>query len=281
MQVLALMLWAYALTVEAPAQLTRDQPAMASPVWCTLVPDQSTVSVEEPIWLHLKCDNRGAEDAVVDFQSGIGVGWRLSPPIAALSCSPHLCLENVPPGRIVIPAGGSVALRALLNRWSGKIDPGSYRLSLVSCAGAFEQGHQGGRSLSNEVTFDVLQLDAQRLERIGKQLSQDASNPANASEVRLQAAEALAWIDLPFAVPYLQAVLLQAKDTSAMLAACGLGRIGSADAVRVMVDAYEKVSVFVQMEIRGTLTTMHPVALDPELRKRMERIVQSPVRFVG
>lgn len=280
MQLVAWMLWAYALTVAAPAPPAKDQAAVPSPVWCMLVPEQRAVSVEEPIWLHLQCENRGAEDAVMDLQSGVGVGWRVLPSIATLSCSPHLCIEGVPPGRIVIPARGKVALRALLNRWSGKIDPGSYRLSLVSCVGGFEQGYKGGQSLSNEVTLKVLQLDAQRLERIGKQLSQDALNPANTSEVRLQAAEALAWIDLPFAAPYLQEVLLQAKDASAMLAACGLGRIGSPDAVRVMVDAYDKVSVFVQMEIRGTLTTMHPVALDPELQRRVEHILQDTVRFV-
>ncbi len=280
MHILALLLWTHALMAPASAQASSDQKPQALPVWCKVLPDQEAVSVEEPIWLHLHCENRGAEETVLDFQSGLGVGWRLSPQIATLSCAPHIYLEGVPPGRITVPAGGRATIRALLNRWSGKLEPGSYRLSLVSCVGAFEAGYKRSQSLSDEVTIEVLPLDAKRLESISKQLSQDALNPANSSAARLQAAEALGWIDLPIAVPYLQAVLLKAKDASSMLATYGLGRVGSPEAVRAMVDAYDKVSSLVQMEIRRTLTSVHHVELDPELRHRVDQILQQSVRFV-
>jgi hypothetical protein len=94
------------------------------------------VRSEEPIWLQLDCENRSAKALELDFQSGSGVGWRLSPEVASLGCFPRGVVYNVPPGRIEIAAGKRLALRVLLNRWTAKLAPATYRIWLVSCAGA-------------------------------------------------------------------------------------------------------------------------------------------------
>jgi HEAT repeat protein len=126
-----------------------------------------------------------------------------------------------------------------------------------------------------------LPLDAKRLEAVCEELTGVILNPPSSSEVRLQAAEALSWIDLPLAVPYLQKVLLESGDSRRLLAAAGLRRVASDEAVRVILDAYEKGDVFTQLDLWSTLAGMSDSVRDPTLRKRLEELMQrqQPFKF--
>jgi len=276
MLILALSTWA--LMGRAAAHTPERQAPGTPPVWCTVAAEQPTVTVGEPLWLRMECENRSAVERDLDFQTGSGVGWHVSPEMATLACFPLSDVQNVPPGRVAISVGSHVTIRALLNRWSGMMKPGSYRLRLVDCAGAFNRDFKGGPSLSNEVAFSVLPLDEQRLERICKDLEGQALDRAAPTGARLQAAEALSWVDLPLAVPYLHAVMLEARNGVSALAVQGLGRMGSPQAVRVLVEAYEK-DPFLGMTIATTLYTMHPTGLDAELQGRVNYILQHPIKI--
>jgi hypothetical protein len=273
-------MWALTLSIFALAASLSAAAAAgaAESVRCTVAAERPAVTVGEPIWLHLECENRGATATALDLATGSGAGWRVSPSDGTIGCFPKGEAQNVPPGQVALPAGGHVAVRVLLNRWSGMLQPGSYRARLVSCAGAFSRDSKGGRALSDDVVFDVAPLDLQRLGKACKDLAGEALERGAAAAARLQAAEALSWIDLPVAVPYLQEVMSKGRGQAVLLAVHGLGRIGSPEAVRDLVEAYDRDPIL-GMAVAATLQTTHPVGLDAELQKRIAFILHHPFKM--
>jgi hypothetical protein len=243
----------------------------AKQVWCTGAAEQAAVTVNEPIWMRLECENRGATEASLDFFTGSGVGWGVVPNDGTIGCFTKDDAQNVPPNRVALAPGDHAAVRVLLNRWTGRLQAGMYRTRLVSCAGAYTIDAKGGQTLSDEVTVTVGPLDEKRLEKACKALTSQALNPAAAESARLQAAEALSWIDHPLAVPYLQEVMLKGR-TAERLAVQGLSRIRTPEAVRVLVDAFDR-DAFLAIEIRDALLKMHSVGLDADLQKRVTNIL--------
>jgi hypothetical protein len=250
----------------------------ADPIWCTVAAERQEVTFGEPVWLRLECENRSATSTALELSTGSGAGWQIVPSDGTIGCFPKDGAENVPPGRVPLPAGGRVTMRVLLNRWSGMLKPGSYRARLVSCSGAFSRDSKGGRELSREVVFDVAPLDLLRLAEACKGLARTVVASGAPIDDRLQAAEALSWIDLPLAVPYLQDVMLKGSGQAVLLAVRGLGRIGSPEAVRALVEAYGRDPIL-GMAIAATLQTTHASRLDAETQRRVDFILQHPFRM--
>jgi hypothetical protein len=247
---------------------------------CSLHAEKAVVVAYEPVWLRLDCRSPASQATRLDFLTGQDVGWRVSPPASGLSCwSWVLSLppdnSNLPPPvGVNLAAGEGVSVRVLLTRWARFHTPGSFQAALVDCASSTSPKDVGGAALTNQAAFEVAPLDEARLKATCEELVSQAlaSNTSAQSPGPEQAAEALSWIDLPLAVPYLERLLLADRAGSA-LAVQGLGRIADQAAAAALIRAYDRVGVFSRLAIRGELMERRPRMHDPELRKRLDFIL--------
>jgi hypothetical protein len=276
----SLVVWTIAVTASMAAGRSA---ADAHPLpACSLSVESARVVADEPVWLRLDCRNPASEAATLDFLTGRGVGWRVSPPVRGLSCwSWPMTLSpdnsNLPaPVRMTLAPGETVSARVLLTRWVRFHLPGSYKVDMVDCTGSASGQDVGGAPLTNEVAFEVASPDAVRLKETCEELVRQALAKGTGAESAwpLQAAEALSWIDLPLAVPYLERLLLADRPESA-LAARGLARIADQAATAALIRDYDRVSFFTRIAIRGELAEMRPTVKDPELGKRLKFILSS------
>ncbi len=263
-------------------------PLGATNLDCTVTAEETTVMVAEPVWLRLSCRNTGDKPVDLNFATRGVLAWRTSPQLGPPPCHDDRPTDDyqveVPPWHVAIPAAGSKSFRVLLNRWTRIEQPGAVRVALVSCT---EDAHplvRSGnltvwsspklqeRSLSNEVGLEVVPTDQARLGVICEALTQQAVTARHTDE-GLQAAEALSWIGLPLAGPYLER-LLPLDSLGAELAANGLARIGNPEAVRALILAFDQqADPWTRMAIKGWLQTLNPSPKDPEPRKRLELIL--------
>jgi hypothetical protein len=249
---------------------------------CSLNVEKARVVADEPVWLRLDCRNSAPESTTLDFLSGRGVGWRVSPQVGGLSCwSWPLSLSpdnsNLPaPVRITLVPGETVSTRVLLTRWVRFQAPGSFKAALVDCSGSASLQDVGGAPLTNEVAFEVAPLDEARLKASCEELVRLALAKGTSAQLAGpgQAAEALSWIDLPLAVPYLERLLLADRPESP-LAARGLARIADQAATAALIRAFDRVGLFTRLAIRGELAQMRPTVKDPELGKRLKFILSA------
>jgi hypothetical protein len=261
-----------ALVVGA-ATFTLVAPALPAAVLdCLLAAESSSVMMGEPVWLQVECRNPGDRAVNLDFTSGNGVGWLLSPTVPGSSCQPegNVLASQPQPTYLTVPPGDKAGIRVLLNRWVRFRQPRSFRLTLVDCARVRGSSDFPGAALTNEVTIKVTPLDEQRLAALCEQLAQQAV--AHQDAASLQAAEGLSWITLPLAVPYLDRVL-KAGKTSSSLAVDGLARIGNPKAVKAMIEAFAGADAFARMSIKNHLQAMQPRPDDPDLRRKLHDIL--------
>jgi hypothetical protein len=265
------------LTVQT---LAASHSSLGPSLHCSLAPTSQSVMIHEPAWIAVTCQNSGEREIKLDFVSGHGIGWRLDPPVVGLSCSSArgLITSQVPPTYVGIPAGGGATVRVLLSRWVRFETPGSFVLSMVSCAEARNPADQGAARLTDAVTLEVMPLDVKRLEKTCEALAQQAIS-ARGDESR-QAAEALSWVTLPLAVPYL-AQVLNAGAAGSSLAVDGLARIGGAEAASILINAFDKADPFARLSIKNHLRQMQPRLENPELDAKLRYILtHDAVRIV-
>lgn len=141
---------------------------------------------------------------------------------------------------------------------------------LIDCRGSRGGEDPGAGALSPQVGFDVLAFDEKRLAAACDQLAKEAlsSNDEKAKE----AAEALSLIDSPVAVPYLKKIL-DANVFTSFFVVPGLARMNTSETVKIMIEAFDKVSVFTRARIRDCLYQMKPQIADPALRSRLDSIL--------
>jgi hypothetical protein len=270
------------------AALSGPMPSGAPNLDCTLTAQKMAVMVAEPVWLRLSCRNTGEKPVELNFATRNVLAWRTSPQLGGAPCHEGGPIEEhqvqVTPWRVAIPAAGSKSFRVLLNRWIQIQQPGAMQVALVSCTDDATPLVRSGnltiwnppilneRQLSNEVGFEVAATDEGRLGVICEALTQQAIEGRHTDE-GLQAAEALSRIDLPLAEPYLER-LLRLDSLDSVLAVDGLARIGSPEAVKALILAFDQqVNPWTRMAIKGRLQVLNPAVKEPELRKRLEFIL--------
>jgi hypothetical protein len=270
-------------------------PLHAGGLDCTLTAEKAKVMVAEPIWLRLHCVNTGDQSTDLDFATAGALAWATKPAVGGPPCDastfPAVDRVVVPPWQVAVPAGGSVDLRVLLSRWLRVQQPGVLRVALEQCVnGAKAVAHTDTLTiwqpfpghvvpLTGDVAIEVVPTDDDELRRICELLTAQALQRGQADE-GLQAAEALASIGLPLAVPYLERVLAL-HSLGAVLAANGLARIGDAEAIKALILAFDHAFPWARMAIKNRLLDLKPRPRDPELQARLESILrQEAVKVV-
>lgn len=242
-------------------------------VECSLSIDIPVVGALEPLWLNIICVNRLATSYTLLLGPGSQVGLRLHPPAVGKGCwstvaDDPLRNEELSLGEIAPHARAS--LRVLLNSWFRLSGVGKFNAVLIDCRGSREGEDPGGETLTNEVTFEVLPLDEERLAASCNKLAQDALG-SDADKAK-EAARTLSRIDSAVAVPYLKKIL-DANVFASSFVVAGLAHINSPETIRILIDSFEKAGGVTRMRIKHYLYAMKPQVADPVLRDRLDSIL--------
>lgn len=113
---------------------------------------------------------------------------------------------------------------------------------------------------SKQIPLRILPRSLERLRSVCEELTEAAVRP-DSSETALAGALRLSFVVDPVAVPYLERVLKESYFGKE-LAVQGLGRIGNAEAVRVLRSAMADADAELKMLIQRELTRARPPGID-------------------
>ena len=196
------------------------------------------ITLHEPVVLLFKVHNASAQEAVLDLGFSKIEFFHFS-----LTKPQGLTVRNEPPyteglgpsGKVVISAGGDYEQLLVLNQWFQFDSTGQYSLTaqLNTRTHLSETGNVDPKP--EYIPFEIKERTPERLTKICSDLAEQVKLAPNA-QVAQEPALLLSYVEDPIAVPFLSQ-LLGAHKLVEGSAVSGLERIGSEDAVKVLISA--------------------------------------------
>jgi hypothetical protein len=200
--------------------------------------DPSVLTMHEPVIVHFDVSNESAEPITVR----LGRDWTEN--FSLVVQWPDGSQHKRPPlprregafavGTVKLGPKERLRQQLLLNEWAEFPDPGTYEVD-VRLVTAIEMS-SGGKVVSEpyHASFKVLPRDESRLKAACEKLAQKIeSSNLNVRDMS-DAASALAYVDDPVVVPYLERALRSGKYVEASVIN-GLARVGTEDAAQVLI----------------------------------------------
>ncbi|MGH9432520.1 MAG: HEAT repeat domain-containing protein [Terriglobia bacterium] len=221
----------------------------------------SSTTLHEPVWVECSIHNTLPNSISLDlgFNRTRNFVFTITAPNGTVT-SP-LQLGNAGfglYGELSLPAGGVHTEEVLLNEWYPFPAEGNY-LVRVKFTGPirteFGQTIQANRE--GEMELDIEPRNPKTLEEICRALTAAAVSPN--AEAALRAGRTLSYVSDPIAVPFLGEVLRN-SDFAQLLAAQGLGRIRTPEALRILRSRLNTEDPGLKAVIEGALSG-HPGAV--------------------
>jgi HEAT repeat protein len=190
-------------------------------------PTTVALSLHEPVFVDFIIRNRSGSIQRIDLGAARAGAFIISIQTVTGVSASELRTERAgfrPSGEVEIAPYADFVERVLMQRWYAFAAEGRYTVLV-------ELALSTGRLAAAPFDVAVLPRDPARLASVCESLTDRALSPGDVEQSDA-AAEALAHIEDPIAVPYLQRLLTRAPALG-MLAIAGLGRIGD-DAARTL-----------------------------------------------
>jgi hypothetical protein len=177
-------------------------------------------------------------------------------------------LVTIGSGKTDVPPGTDLELPLLMNQWFHFEAPGTYFLTIRLTTNIDVPGDSSLSPPKETIRITTKPRDPARLAKVCADLAREVESAPNA-ELAQGPALRLSYIDDPVAIPYLARLFDYAKLTD-NLAVAGLERIGTDDAVRVLLSALNS-GVEDRVELsRWALTRMQERISDPHLKETVK-----------
>jgi len=174
-------------------------------------------------------------------------------------------------GEAVVAPGAVYEHPLLLNRWFSFETPGTYSLTSQLTTNIEVSGGQSIPPQSRTIRLDIKPRDPVRLKKVCEELARQVDLAPNA-EAAQNPALRLGYIDDPVAVPYLAEVLEENKLIDHLVIP-GLERIGTSEAVEVLLSGLHSELGDRADLSRQALTRMQERISDPNLRETVKRVL--------
>jgi len=258
-------LTAAGLLIAANGALCADEvPHVTAPVIATFSLRSDSVTLGEPVWIDYVVRNTTADSVTIQLGHNRKANFRIvvTPPDRRSIETPRLSSEGMGLiGRVLIPAAHTYRQELLLDEWYDVDAPGQYEIAIGL-----------GDEAPQVLRLQVLERDPVKLEAVAKALHNQALSPD--VETADRAALALSSIDDPIAVPFL-ANLLSRKQP---LAARGLGRIGTPEAIDALLANLPEPHIAVHSAVRAELMMLRDTVSDPVMRRRIDAALEGDRR---
>lgn len=174
-------------------------------------------------------------------------------------------------GKVRLEPGQTHRQELLLNEWYEFAEPGRYEIGVWLAATAMTaDGTEAAFVDQHHVTIGIGARDGERLKQVCRELLRRASGTRSFDDASA-AARKLSRINDPVAVPYLGR-LLASNPMMDNVAVNGLERIGSAEAVDVLIDALDSAPAQTAEElIRPALKRAAWKSLDEKVKEAVRR----------
>lgn len=197
-----------------------------------------TVTLREPIVVHFEVVNESTQPIML--RMGLdridGFSFRLERPDGSVDTRPPTPRREglFRLGDITLAAGERLRHQFLLNEWASLTTPGEYELDVRLLAPIEMSSGAKVASQPYHTSFKLLPRDDSQLKAACERLVQQIeSSNFNVSDMR-DAASALAHVNDPIAVPYLERALRSGKYIDNEITE-GLARVGTEDAAQVLI----------------------------------------------
>lgn len=206
--------------------------------------ESSLITLHQPVLVRLAVKNQSAQ--TIKLRLGRdrkeNFAFTLTRPDGKKQQLPPLPVREglFDPGAVSLSPGAQLSHRLLLNEWTTFPAPGKYSLD-VRLLTPIETGTGAGiQAKPYHASFEILSRDDALLIDVCESLAEQIESSDSVREAR-DAAAALAHVDDPLVVPYLERALRSGKYVEAPIMD-GLVRIGTADAARVLISILEESS---------------------------------------
>jgi hypothetical protein len=198
--------------------------------------ESSATTMHEPIIVRFEVHNRSKEPMAVELGADRTEGFAIQvkwPDGSAHKRPPAPVREGIRrTGNISLAPGEHLRHELLLNEWASFNAPGQYEVD-VRLLTPIETA--GGKFVSEpyHASFRILPRDEARLKATCERLVRQIESTDDVSQAR-DAAAALAHVDDPIVVPYLERALRSGKYVETRVIE-GLVRVGTEDAAQVLI----------------------------------------------
>lgn len=237
------------------------------------------VSLHEPIVLNFTVENNLQQPVKFDLGQNRKGGFTFTvtqPDGKRVELPQYSRMGLSRPGAVRLDAAQTYQQSLLLNEWYEFPTTGDYEIQ-VRLSKPIKT--QDGRVISTQMEFSLpLKVGAEnrgRLERVCTDLAAQVA-AADSYDKAAEATRALGYIRDPLAVPYLEKALASGQLVE-QIAVAGLERNGSNEAVEALLSAMNTQPGEIKEElIRPALARVKDKVSDPELRRKIEQVVQDP-----
>lgn len=245
------------------------------PVVVAVSPQRSDLVAHEPLVLILTIRNTSREPAEVDLgadrKGGISVGFYLPDGTRVTGrVRSHQSVSRR--GRITLAPGQSYAQSLVVNEWLDLGEPGLYRVYVVVDKPIRMQSGAEIGPYPITVTATVKGKNDAALRSFCENTLKKLLT-ADTYAAAVDAAEALSYVQDPIAVSYLREGFQTAQPVHALLAN-GLEKIGSEEAIRVLLEMTRKESKGESGYLKEALRRLAPRTQDPRLRLQIRQATE-------
>jgi hypothetical protein len=236
---------------------------------------EETVTLHEPVIVHFAVHNSAREPVALTLgaQNTQYFEFSLTGPdgqIVQSYANPGggINLLVIGSGKVEIGPGEDYELPLLMNQWFHFKAAGTYFLAIRLTTNIDAPGGSSISPPKETIRITIKPRDLARLEKVCADLAREVASAPNAESAQGPALR-LSYIDDPVAIPYLARLFDYAKLTD-NLSVAGLERIGTDDAVRVLLSALNS-GVEDRVELsRWALTRMQERISDPHLKETVK-----------
>jgi hypothetical protein len=240
-----------------------------------IAPERSDLVLHEPLDVVLTIHNAGPEAAVIDLgadrKSGITVKMQLPDGTEKVGRIPvHGDVSRI--GRITLKPGQSYSQDLIINEWTEFGVPGLYRIAVLFDNPIIMPDGTTSKLGPINIVANVGPQNDEILRRFCDDTLRKLLT-ADSSEAALNAAGALSYVQDPVAVPYLRQAFGNPHRVHSSLVS-GLERIGTHDAIEVLLEMVAKEPWSESGFLRFTLERMATKTRDPNLQSRIRMALQ-------
>ncbi|WP_347986710.1 hypothetical protein [Methylomonas sp. AM2-LC] len=234
------------------------------------------INENEPVFLNFTITNDSNEDIEADlgFNKTGNFMFSIVEPSGSKQSDLALSQEGFGRvGKVLVSKNSSYNQQLLLNEWYQFVAPGKYiiipKLTVTLKA---KSNNSLKTSPIETLILDILPKNAEKLKTVYQELLDKINTGQNAT-VELDAIKALSLANEPLIIPYLKQILNKSNNFIEYPIQ-GLERIGSREAIDVLLDKFKTGNSESKAMVKAALVNIKTKITDPELKKLISDAVK-------